>query len=369
MKLIVIYLTLLVTTVVYASTLSKREESCWTQNEEYKECNGGNMHFVIDIEKEDSIRKGLNKYCSKKCKEFYKDFKTALSSCDLTDDQIKELEERKIEQEFLCTKDESDDYCPYVKNSMEDVAVNYNPLFILKETCKSKKCKEAIINTSYDEAKSYLKSTLPDKKINDKKMTYLEYLNSDECLKLQDEKKSKCWEKNSKYRECNYSDIDDIKNENIDERKKFMDNYCSKTCKDFYENYNTTLSDCEFSVSEIKTIEENKIAHDFYCTKDGGDNYCPIVRKVIDLTSVKYNNEFILKETCKSKLCTEAIVNSNAEDAKDFREEDIKIENVEKTYLDYLKSDECVKQNDAKTIARISSSLLLTLSLLLVFLI
>ncbi|ORX84595.1 hypothetical protein BCR32DRAFT_325849 [Anaeromyces robustus] len=142
----------------------------------------------------------------------------------------------------------------------------------------------------------------------------------------------------------------------------------SKKCKKFYEKPNDYLDKCDDDTKEVYLEGVKKIVElkKYSCTQDGGGNYCPIIslamtndsKTIKALTSEEEDN--IIKSTCKSKYCTEAL--------RDFIIQYKNYFTDTKKILEYLNSEECTKENDAKSLSIISGSLIFTLITFLAFL-
>ena len=138
---------------------------------------------------------------------------------------------------------------------------------------------------------------------------------------------------------------------------------CTKKCKKYYDNPVKVAPKCfkdELSSGQQEKIENAKKYFNILCATDGGGNNCPNTEHLIKykFEQTKEQGEDIIKRTCKSKLCTDSLLEIIKENKKS---------NETENAIAYLNSKECRDQNSARAL-NIGSSLILTFTLFFILL-
>jgi len=139
---------------------------------------------------------------------------------------------------------------------------------------------------------------------------------------------------------------------------------CSKKCKKYFNDPVKATPKCFSDITDRQKeiLDKVKSFYNIDCATDGGDNYCPNTQALIDykLTENKEEAKDIAIKTCKSKYCTDALIEI-------YKTSIGKIDYAEEM-ITFLNSTECREQNSAKAL-KTGSSLVLTLVALLFILI
>ncbi|OUM65091.1 hypothetical protein PIROE2DRAFT_60259 [Piromyces sp. E2] len=138
---------------------------------------------------------------------------------------------------------------------------------------------------------------------------------------------------------------------------------CSSKCKKLFDDPAKALSKCGDQVKIIESgMEILKNTYNVICATDGGGNACPFTQSIInneDNISSK-DTEKIIEDTCKSKLCTDALVEY-------FKSPLFVGGDTDNEVVTKLNSKECRDKNSARGL-KIGGSLLLTFVSLLFYL-
>ena len=136
---------------------------------------------------------------------------------------------------------------------------------------------------------------------------------------------------------------------------------CSKKCVKFFNDQVKAIPKCfrdgKATEEQKKTLDLMKEFVNTSCAVDGGGNFCPNTQALIDgkFAKSKEDSEEIAKQTCKSKFCTDALIQ--------IHKENIDIVDYSKDMITFLNSTECREQNSANSL-QFGSSLLLTFAAL-----
>jgi len=133
---------------------------------------------------------------------------------------------------------------------------------------------------------------------------------------------------------------------------------CSKKCVKFFNDQVKATPKCfrdgKVTESEKKTLDLIKEGINNDCAVDGGGNYCPNTQALMGSKNGKTKEE-IAKQTCKSKFCTDALIQ--------IYKVNIDVVDYAKDMITFLNSTECREQNSANSL-QFGSSLLLTFAAL-----
>jgi len=139
---------------------------------------------------------------------------------------------------------------------------------------------------------------------------------------------------------------------------------CSKKCKKFFNDPVKALPKCfqgDITDEQKESLDMMKKVVNTSCATDGGGNNCPNTQALIDnkFTKTREQAEDIANRTCKSKYCTDALI--------EIHKALVGTDTYSEEMLNKLNSKECRDQNSVNSL-NIGNSLILTFALFFILL-